>query len=558
MSRHHQVCANLGWGAGAHAPGRRALRRRAVAGRPARAVAGRPGEGPSRAVRRRAVARAVPAKGRRAGRPGRRAVAGRPAKGRRGPSEPKGRRGPSSGGGLSRAVRAEAVAGRPSQGPSLAVRAEGRRGPSGRRPCGPSEPEGPSRAVRPRAVAGRPAEGPSRAVRAEGPCVRPSRPKGRAGRPSRRAVRAKRRRGLVRAEGQAGPAARPAAGPGKPVGHGNRQPGKAGWTTPGSGSTPAAAAPISGGPSAPGGGSGPPSAGGWRTAGTAARRRRNGLAIIRWDWAASCGSGGSGASWVPRSSLRSAEASASGSPDSSAPPASAPYSRDRLTAICTTPGGDRPEQRDQQRGQRVGPVVVGAAEQAGEHGHVGQEADHRGQRPGHRGDQDVPVVDVAQLVCQHRPQLALVEQVQQAGGGADRGVARVAAGGERVRRRGRADVEPRHRLAGRPGQLAHDPVHRRVLGLGDRPGVHGAQRERVGAEVGVAVQRRAPRRARSAARLRPNSEPTSSTSALIPPSSSAVFSPLTACARSDPSLRFRSVNAATIQRAGVPALSTPA
>ena len=69
---------------------------------------------------------------------------------------------------------------------------------------------------------------------------------------------------------------------------------------------------------------------------------RNGLAIIRWACAVSCGSGGSGASWVPYSSLRSAEARASGSPDSSAPLASAPYSRDRLTAICTTPAATGP------------------------------------------------------------------------------------------------------------------------------------------------------------------------------------------------------------------------
>jgi hypothetical protein len=52
-----------------------------------------------------------------------------------------------------------------------------------------------------------------------------------------------------------------------------------------------------------------------------------------------------------------------------------------------------------------------------------------------------------------------------------------------------ADVEARHRLARLPRQLPHDPEHRRVLRLGDRAGVHGAQGELVGAEVRVAVHR---------------------------------------------------------------------
>jgi hypothetical protein len=62
---------------------------------------------------------------------------------------------------------------------------------------------------------------------------------------------------------------------------------------------------------------------------------RNGLAIIRCDCEISAGSGASGATWVPCSSLRRAAASASGSPVSRAPDSSAWYSRDRLTAICT-------------------------------------------------------------------------------------------------------------------------------------------------------------------------------------------------------------------------------
>ena len=54
---------------------------------------------------------------------------------------------------------------------------------------------------------------------------------------------------------------------------------------------------------------------------------------------------------------------------------------------------------------------------------------------------------------------------------------------------GRRDVEPRHRLAGGGRELAHDPVHRRLLGLAHRPGPHRAQRELVAEEVGDAVGR---------------------------------------------------------------------
>ena len=58
----------------------------------------------------------------------------------------------------------------------------------------------------------------------------------------------------------------------------------------------------------------------------------------------------------------------------------------------------------------------------------------RGERSGDRGDQDVAVVDVGQLVADDAAQLALVEQLQDPVGAADRGVARVAAGGEGVGR----------------------------------------------------------------------------------------------------------------------------
>ena len=79
---------------------------------------------------------------------------------------------------------------------------------------------------------------------------------------------------------------------------------------------------------------------------------------------------------------------------------------------------------------------------------------------------------------------------------ADRGVARVAAGGEGVGLVGGADVEPRHRLPRLGGQLADDRVELRRLRLGHREGAHRPQRQLVGVEVGEAVDARG----RSAAR----------------------------------------------------------
>src|SRR3954454_23164897 len=64
---------------------------------------------------------------------------------------------------------------------------------------------------------------------------------------------------------------------------------------------------------------------------------RNGLAIIRWLWVTNRSSGGSGRAAVPRSIVRRALASASGSWESWAPEASAWNSRLRLTAIWISP-----------------------------------------------------------------------------------------------------------------------------------------------------------------------------------------------------------------------------
>ena len=76
------------------------------------------------------------------------------------------------------------------------------------------------------------------------------------------------------------------------------------------------------------------------------------------------------------------------------------------------PGGDRAEDRDQQRADGVALAVVAAAaaQERQEVRQLGQEHDHGRQRRSHRRDEDVAVVDVRQLVPEHAAQLALVEQ----------------------------------------------------------------------------------------------------------------------------------------------------
>jgi hypothetical protein len=81
-------------------------------------------------------------------------------------------------------------------------------------------------------------------------------------------------------------------------------------------------------------------------------------------------------------------------------------------------------------------VSVVAAAVAAEHetplGHVGDERDRPGEH-GHDGaDEDVPVLDVTELMCQNAVQLVLVEDAQQPFVDADRSVRGVAAGREGV------------------------------------------------------------------------------------------------------------------------------
>src|SRR5690606_270521 len=143
--------------------------------------------------------------------------------------------------------------------------------------------------------------------------------------------------------------------------------------------------------------------------------------------------------------------------------------------------GERGEQghREQPERVRVAPVAP-AAEEHEELRDRGDDARDRG-RDG-RGE-DVAVVHVHELVAEHRAQLALVEQLEQARRARARGIARVAARREGVRGRRRRDVQARHGLAGLGRQLTHDAVHDGLLELAHGPGVHRTDRDLVGVPV---------------------------------------------------------------------------
>ena len=173
---------------------------------------------------------------------------------------------------------------------------------------------------------------------------------------------------------------------------------------------------------APGGRCARPSAGGSRTA-TAAP---NGLAIISELVGSSCGVFSSGRAATPASSLRSAEARASGSLVSSAPEASAWYSRERLMASWIRAAASGPRIIISSPANGLRPVVARRRRRT----RSWRARDAGGDRPGDRRDQDVAVVDVRQLVPEHGPQLALVEQ---------------SAGCRRWRRRRRAGASARWR-----------------------------------------------------------------------------------------------------------------
>src|SRR5215472_12736637 len=91
------------------------------------------------------------------------------------------------------------------------------------------------------------------------------------------------------------------------------------------------------------------------------------------------------------------------------------------------------EQKDSDYAQRILVFFVAtAAEEQAELADLGQQGDCAGQDRHNRAAQNVPVADMGELVRQHPIDLFLVEELQQALIHTDRGVVRVAAGGERV------------------------------------------------------------------------------------------------------------------------------
>src|SRR5207253_2600788 len=77
-------------------------------------------------------------------------------------------------------------------------------------------------------------------------------------------------------------------------------------------------------------------------------------------------------------------------------------------------------------------VVVAAAEHGAPHGDAGHERDPHGHGRGDRADEDVPVLDVADLVGQHALQLVPRQGVQDSLGDGHGRVVGVAPGGEGV------------------------------------------------------------------------------------------------------------------------------
>jgi hypothetical protein len=109
--------------------------------------------------------------------------------------------------------------------------------------------------------------------------------------------------------------------------------------------------------------------------------------------------------------------------------------------------GSSPECR--RSGWPGGPAVAAAEE----HREIGQHRDRTGHRGADRGNEDVAVLHMRQLVRHHAAQLALAEHLDDAGGGRNGGVLRVAPGGKSVWGVLVYQIDARHRQAGRVRQL---------------------------------------------------------------------------------------------------------
>ena len=215
-------------------------------------------------------------------------------------------------------------------------------------------------------------------------------------------------------------------------------------------------------------------------------RTLNGLAIIIELTGSSCGVLTSGRAATPASSLRSADASASGSWVSSRAGGVGLVLARAADRELDQAGRERAEEEHQQPGERVARASRPPPKNSAK---LASAVMRGGDRAGDRRDQDVAVVDVAELVPEDGAQLALVEDLQDALGGADRGVARRRGPSRRRSARRSATRTAAASARGRSREFADDAVHRRLLHLGDRPGAHRPQGELVGIEVGEGVQR---------------------------------------------------------------------
>ena len=154
--------------------------------------------------------------------------------------------------------------------------------------------------------------------------------------------------------------------------------------------------------------------GGWVLNILAMPSPRNGFAIIMWLALTSSRSGGSGSARVPE--LELAQRRRQGHRVAGEPGAV-------LVGVVLAGPADRQldhgrrerrQQRHRQEGDRVRPVLVVPAEHAEEHRELGDRGDDPGDRRGDGRGEDVPVVDVHELVPEDAAQLTLVEHLQDA------------------------------------------------------------------------------------------------------------------------------------------------
>src|SRR5581483_10967933 len=135
-------------------------------------------------------------------------------------------------------------------------------------------------------------------------------------------------------------------------------------------------------------------------------------------------------------------------------------------------------------GERLAPAADGELHQLRDERREDQQQEPEdGEGHRERGDEDVVVLDVAQLVSDHAFELEAVHLVEQAGRHRDRRVLRVSAGGERVRGRVVDHVHPRLRKPGRDAQALDDVVQPCVLHRVGRPRPAQCERDRVGLPV---------------------------------------------------------------------------